>query len=124
MVRMIELPERVAQGIAERVVALVVDALDPDALLARVDVNALLDRVDVARLVDRVDVNTLLNRVDIDALLSRVDVEQLVARIDLSTTMTTTATSAAEDAVHALRGVAARGDQATARLADRLVGRG
>jgi ribosomal protein L12E/L44/L45/RPP1/RPP2 len=91
-----DLPERLAQTVAERVVALVVSALDLDALLARVDVNALLDQVDI---------------------------EELVAKVDLASTMASTATSAAEDAVGSLRATAARGDAVTARWADRVIGR-
>jgi len=67
----------------------VVEAIDPDVVLAHVDIDALLDRVDLdavlARvdpneLLDRVDVQRLLDRVDVDALLTRVDIEALVAR--------------------------------------------
>jgi len=66
----------VAQGLAERVVDLVVSALDVDALLGRVDVDALLGRVDVDRLLAGVGIDDLLARVDIDALLARVDMDE------------------------------------------------
>jgi hypothetical protein len=108
------LPERLAQGVAERVVALVVEALDFDALLAKVDVDALLARVDV---------DALLDRVDVDALLARIDIDQLVARIDLASTMAGTASNAAEETLGALRRTAVRGDDVTARWADRLARR-
>jgi hypothetical protein len=84
--------EALAQRVAERVLDLVVSALDMNALLDRVDVNALvgrvdvnglLNRVDVPALLDRADVNELLDRVDIDALLDRVDVNDLVRRVDV-----------------------------------------
>jgi hypothetical protein len=109
-----DLPERLAQVVAERVVALVVDALDLDALLARVDVEALLDRVDI---------NALLGRVDVDALLARIDVEELVARIDMASTVADTATGVGEQALAALRQTAVRGDDLAAHWADRLIGR-
>ena len=48
--------ETLAQRVAERVLELIVSALDVNALLERVDVNALLGRVDVNTLLDRVDV--------------------------------------------------------------------
>lgn len=105
MVRMTAVPERVAQAVAERVVALVVDSLDVDALLAKVDVNALLDQIDVER---------LLERVDLDALL---------ARTDLAAMLTSTANSAADDALRAVRGTAARADGTVGRWADRVMGR-
>jgi len=81
------------ESLAERVVDLLVQALDVNALvgrvdlnalLARVDVNELLARVDVPALVDRVDVNQVLRRVDLDALLARVDVNALAGRVDVN----------------------------------------
>src|SRR5215475_3546278 len=101
-----DLPERIAQAVAERVVTLVVDALDLNALLARIDVDALLQRVDL---------DALLDKVDLDDLVGRIDVEQLVARIDLASTMASTASGAAEDTVAAVRRTARRGDDVTAR---------
>lgn len=108
---MADLPERIAQAVAERTVALVVDALDIDALLARIDVDGLLARTDVAAVVDRIDV---------DALLARVDIDELVARIDLAATVATTAGGAAEDVVAAVRRTARQGDDVVAHLVDRL----
>lgn len=84
--------EALAQRVAERVVDLIVSALDVNALLervdanalvGRVDVNALLDRVDVSALLERADVNEVLDRVDVGALLDRVDVNDLVRRVDV-----------------------------------------
>src|SRR5580658_227778 len=111
--RMTDPFETLAQHVAERVLDLIVHALDVNALLQRVDVNALvgridmnalldhvdidshvlrkvdvnalLDRVDVTALLDRADINALLDRVDVDALLSRVDVNDLVRRVDMDT---------------------------------------
>jgi hypothetical protein len=100
---MADLPERMAQAVAERVVALVVDALD---------VNALLDRVDV---------EDLLERIDVDALVARIDVEQVIARIDLGATMAATASDAADDTLAALRQRARRGDDVVASWSDRLI---
>ena len=114
MSRMTDLPERIAQAVAERVVALVVDALDINAVLERVDVDALLERVDVEALVARIDV---------DGLLERVDVARLVTRINVASTMANTATTAADDTVAALRRTAQRGDTVTGSWAGRLIGR-
>lgn len=84
--------ESLAQSVAQRVVDLVVHAVDlnallrqvdPDALLARVDVNEFLARVDVSALVERVDLNEVLRRVDVDALVGRVDVNAVAGRIDM-----------------------------------------
>lgn len=99
--RMVDVPERLAQAVAERVVALVVEALDVNALLARIDLDELMSRVDLDAVVERIDV---------DALVSRIDLERLVARIDLASTMATTASDAADDALAAVRRTARRGD--------------
>ncbi|MGH9210534.1 MAG: hypothetical protein ACRD2C_07600 [Acidimicrobiales bacterium] len=107
-------PERLAQAIAERVVALVVEAVDVDALVRRVDVNALLDQIDIERLLDRVDVAALLERIDLDALLARTDLAAMVARA---------ASGTADDALVSLRGRAAEADDVVARWGDRLRGR-
>jgi hypothetical protein len=75
--------EAMAQRVAERVVDLVLQVLDVNAILAQVDVNALLARVDVAALLERVDLNAVLARVDTAALLDRIDVNALLQRIDM-----------------------------------------
>lgn len=61
----------------------VLDRVDPDALLDRVDTDRLLDRVDPNRLLDRVDPDRLLDRVDPDRLLDRVDPDRLLSRVDV-----------------------------------------
>ena len=75
--------EAIAQQVTERVVALLVGALDVNELAARIDLNALLSRVDLNQVLTQVDVNALLDRVDLEPLLDRVDVNQLVSRIDM-----------------------------------------
>ena len=79
--------ESLAQRVAERVVEIVVDALDVNALVRRVNLNAALGQLDINELLTRVDVNALLNRVDIDALLGRVDVNALLNRADVEEVM-------------------------------------
>jgi uncharacterized RDD family membrane protein YckC len=59
-----------------------VERIDLDALLARLDIQAVLDRVDLDALVERLDLDTALARVDIDALVGRVDVNHLLERVD------------------------------------------
>lgn len=126
------LPERLAQPVAERVVALVVDALDLDGVFARVDINALLDRVDLDELLDRVDLDPVLDRVDVNALLARidvngllaqVDVDALVARTDLAATMASTASDVADSTLRTLRRRLAEADAWVGGRADALMGR-
>jgi hypothetical protein len=75
--------EQLAQAVAERVVSIVMDAIDIDALLERVDVDALVSRVDVDGVVSRVDVDGLIDRVDVEKIIDRVDVEKIIDRVDM-----------------------------------------
>jgi hypothetical protein len=75
--------EQLAQAVAERVVSIVMDAIDIDALLERIDVDALVSRVDVDGVVDRVDVDKLIDRVDVEKIIERVDVEKIIERVDV-----------------------------------------
>jgi hypothetical protein len=81
--RLIPRSERWAQATTERVVELVVSALDVNALLDQVDLNAVLDQVDLDRVLDRVDLDRVLDRVDLDRLLKRVDLNDIIKRIDV-----------------------------------------
>jgi hypothetical protein len=76
--------EQMTQQLAERIVALVIDAIDIDALLNRVDVEKIIDRVDVDKVVDRVDVDKVVERVDVDRIIERVDVQRIVDRVDVN----------------------------------------
>src|SRR5215468_4180929 len=75
--------EALAQAIAERVLGLVVGALDLNALLAEIDLNATLEQVDLGQGLDRVDVDQVLDRVDVNQVLDRVDLDSLLARVDV-----------------------------------------
>ena len=84
--------EQLVESIAERVVGLVIEAIDinalvgkvdMDALLAKVDVDAIVSKVDVDGLIDRVDVEKIIDRVDVDKIVSRVDVEKIIERVDV-----------------------------------------
>jgi hypothetical protein len=75
--------EQMAQQVAERVVALVIDAIDIDALIDRVDVEKIIDRVDVDKVVDRVDVEKIVKRVDVQKIIERVDVNAIVRNLDI-----------------------------------------
>ena len=60
--------EALAQSIAERVIGLVVGAVDVNAVVDEVDLNAVLDRVDVNALLAHMDLDAIVNRIDVDAL--------------------------------------------------------
>ena len=75
--------EHLAQAVAERVVTLVMDAIDMDALLERIDVDAVVSRVDVDAVVSRVDVDKLIHRVDVERIIDRVDIKKVIDRVDI-----------------------------------------
>jgi uncharacterized RDD family membrane protein YckC len=81
--RLTEPMEQLAQAVAERVVQLVIDAIDVNQLIDRVDVDRLIERVDVNQLLAGVDVNEVVRRVDVEQVVERVDVDAIVARVDV-----------------------------------------
>lgn len=133
--------EALAQQVTERVLDLLVSALDVNelvarvdlnailsrvdvnALLTRVDVNALLDRVEVNPLLDRVDVNALINRVEINDLLRRVDMDGLVKDTDLGAVMASSTGGVASDVLDAARSQAVRLDLLVDRWVRRVLRR-
>jgi hypothetical protein len=76
--------EVLAQQITDRVVELVVNALDVNELVARVDLNAVIGAVDIDEVLTKIDLNTLLDRVDLDDLIRRVDVDAVLDRVDVN----------------------------------------
>jgi hypothetical protein len=124
--------ELLAQRTLERVLDLVVEALDVNELVQQADVNMLLSRLDVNAVLEKVDVNALLGRVDLDALLDRVDVNRLIARVDIDSVAQHTDIGAvfvassenmASGAVDIVRGQAVAADQRLDRWMHRLLRR-
>ena len=75
--------EGLVEAIAERVVGLVIEAIDINALVSKVDMDALLTKVDIDAIVSRVDVDGLIDRVDVEKIIDRVDVEKIIDRVDV-----------------------------------------
>ena len=75
--------ELLAQRVAERLIDIVVQAVDINALLRQVDLNAPLREVDLNALLARVDVNTPLKQVDLNALLKQVDLNEVLKQVDV-----------------------------------------
>ena len=72
------------QAVVDKVdIDAVMDRVDLQALLARIDLNAVLDKLDIDLLLERMDINRVLARVDIDAVLASANLDELVARVDL-----------------------------------------
>ena len=133
--------EVLAQQVTERVLDLVVSALDVNelaaridlnfvltnvdlnALLSRVDVNAFLARVDVKPLLDQVDVNELISHVDVNELVAQVDVNELVSRTDLGAAIVSSTGGMGAEALDAVRSQAVGLDQFVDRWVQRLLRR-
>ena len=77
--RLIPRSEQLAQAAADRVVELVVSALDVNALLDQVDLNDVLDRIDLDRLLERIDLNEIVKRIDVEALVEQTDLGAVIA---------------------------------------------
>ena len=80
--------EALAQQVTERVVDLVLRALDLNEIVAHVDLNAILARVDIDALLKRVDVNALIDQIDVNSVLARVDPKPLIDRVDVNDLVT------------------------------------
>jgi hypothetical protein len=115
--------EAFAQRVAERVIDLVIHAVDINEIVAQVDLNAVLDQVDVARLLERVDLNTLLEQVDLNALIQRIDVESLVTHTDFGEIIARQTSGIASTTLDAVRGQAVGLDGVIDRGVWRLVRR-
>jgi hypothetical protein len=79
--------EQLAQALAERIVPLVIDAIDINAIVDKVDINAIVNKVDINEIVSRVDINAIVDRVDINEIVSRVDINAIVGQVDINAIM-------------------------------------
>jgi len=109
-----------AQAAAERVVELVVSALDVNALLDLVDLDAVLDQVDIDRLLDRIDLDRLLGRMDLNDIVKRLDVAALVEQTDLGAVIAASSSGAAGDVLDVVRSQTVGLDEFIARWIGRL----
>jgi hypothetical protein len=111
--------ELLAERAMERMLDLVVQAVDVNDLVQQVDVDALLTRVDLDALLSRVDLDALLTRVDLNRLLTRVDIDAIVQHTDIGAVVLLSSGSVADKAVDLVRGQGVALD----RLIDRWVRR-
>jgi hypothetical protein len=136
--RFAEQVESMAQGVAQRVIDLVVDSVDLNALIARIDLNAVLarvnlnvvlarvdlnevlDEIDLNEALDRVDMNKLMARVDINEIVGRIDIEALVNNTDLGALLASSSSTIATEAVDLGRSHAVSMDDTLARWVSRL----
>ena len=115
--------EQLAQAVAERVVSIVMDAIDIDALLERIDVDALVSRVDVDGVVSRVDVEKLIERVDVEKIIQRVDIDALMEQTELGTIIARSTTGVASEVLDVIRAQGVGLDDFFARWVNRILRR-
>ncbi len=125
--------EQLAQALAERIVPLIVDAIDVDALIdkvdvekiiERVDVENVIDRVDVENIIDRVDVQKVIDRVDINAIVDKIDIDSLVEHTELGSIIARSTTGVLTEVLDVIRAQGVGLDDFVLRWGNRLIGRG
>jgi hypothetical protein len=115
--------EQLAQAVAERVVNIVMDAIDIDALLERIDVDAVVSRVDVDKLIDRVDVEKIIERVDVEKIIERVDIDALMEKTELGSIIARSTTGVASEVLDVIRAQGVGLDDFIGRLVNRILRR-
>ena len=73
----------IVRSVASDVAPGVVDAVDVDEIVRRVDIGSVVDRIDLDEVLQRVDVQALIDRVDVDGLLARVDMNRVLEGVDV-----------------------------------------
>ena len=125
--------EQLAQAMAERIVPMVIEAIDIDSLLDRVDVEKIIERVDVEKIIERVDVEKIIERVDVQKIIDRVDVNAIVNKIDIDSLVEQTelgsiiarsTTGIVTEILDVIRAQGVGLDDFVLRWGNRLVGRG
>ncbi len=76
--------EQFAQAVAERVVSLVLDAIDINAIIDRVDLERVIEKIDVNKVVSEVDIESIIDRVDLNQVIDRVDLEKVIEKLDIN----------------------------------------
>jgi hypothetical protein len=116
--------EQLAQALADRIVPLIVDAIDIDALLDKVDVEKIIERVDVQKVIDRVDVQQIIDRVDINAIVDEIDIDALVEHTELGSIIARSTTGVLTEVLDVVRAQGVGLDDFILRWGNRLIGRG
>ena len=124
--------EQLAQALAERLVPLIVDAIDIDALLDRVDIEKLIERIDVNKIIDEVDLDKVISKVDmqkvidkidINSVLDEIDIDALVEQTELGSIIARSTTGILTEILDVVRAQGVGLDDFILRWGNRLVGR-
>jgi len=62
----------------------VVSSIDLNEIIARVDLDRVVSSIDLNEVVSRLDVNAIADRLDVNAIADRLDVDRIVRRMDLT----------------------------------------
>jgi hypothetical protein len=125
--------EQLAQAVAERVVSLVLDAIDINAVIDRVDVERLVEKVDVNKVVsevdiqaviDRVDLNEVIDKLDINAIVEKIDIDALVEHTEIGSIIARSTTGVLTEILDVIRSQGVGLDDFIMRWGNRLIGRG
>ena len=125
--------EQLAQSLAERIVPLIVDAIDIDSILDKVDIERVIERVDIEKIIDQVDIEKIIDRVDIQKVIDRVDINAIVDKIDIDALMEQTelgsiiarsTTGVITEILDVIRSQGVGLDDFILRWGNRLIGRG
>ena len=115
--------EQLAQALAERLVPLIVDAIDLNAVLDKVDVEKIIERVDINKVVERVDVQRVIERVDINAIVDEIDIDALVEQTELGSIIARSTTGVLTEILDVIRAQGVGLDDFIIRWGNRLIGR-
>jgi hypothetical protein len=78
-----EAAARAVRTLIAALVAAVLDEIDLDQLVARIDLDRIVDRINLNQIAARIDLDEIVDRIDIDAIAARIDLNAIVTRIDL-----------------------------------------
>lgn len=101
----------------------VLQRVDLNEMLDRVDLDAILARLDINAIVERVDLDTVLDRLDVNKIVARIDIEDLVARTEIGNIVIQSTTGIFERALDTLRAQFVRLDGFTNRVVNRILRR-
>jgi hypothetical protein len=125
--------EQLAQALAERIVPLIIDAVDLNAILDKVDVEKIIERVDIEKVIDqvdmqkvidRIDLQKVIERVDLNAVIQDIDIEALVEHTELGAIIARSTTGVLTEVLDVIRAQGVGLDDFVLRWGNRIVGRG
>ena len=125
--------EQLAQALAERIVPLILDAIDLNAILDKVDVERIIERVDIEKVIDqvdmqkvidRIDIEKVIERVDLNAVIQEIDIEALVEHTELGAIIARSTTGVLTEVLDVIRAQGVGLDDFVLRWGNKIVGRG